>query len=236
MVDMGGLGDDAPDGWVMERCEIPLPKNRRAILEQLDSVLKQPKVQSIKIELGKPIVFSRFIRESEARQEEQLSGQMGLGELARNIHMEEYEPVGDGLASMFSMMMAVAIRRLHLTHIGLGVDSLFFDWLELDLLMFGGINFIGGAALVRDSEIPNDVMIFFAGHQRAGRVDEATYALKCHMLVRGGTDGQGLAGQDLGGRDRTGERSRSDGAVEDAAGGQCEEGGGVQPGEDQGAG
>lgn len=226
MANVGGLGEDAPDGWVLEQYEIPLPKGRRAILEQLEAVLKQPKVQSIKVELGRPIVFHRFVREAEATQQQQRETLMSLGELARNVHMEEYAPTdGDSSKDTFiSMLLAVAARRLHLTHIGIGAETLFFDWLHLDRIMFGGIANIGGVELVRDNDIPNDVMIFFAGHRRGGRVDQAMFALKCHLLVQGGPNEQGSAGQDLGSRNHSEGSGQSDGAVEDAAGGKLEEG------------
>ena len=239
MPNVGGLGDDAPDGWVLEQYEVPLPKGRGQILAALEAVLRQSKVQSIKVELGKPIAFTRFVREADAQAHRQREdeGGMTLGETARNVMMEEYLPKnGDGSKETFiAMLLAIAARRLHLTHIGVGVETKFFDWLHLDRIIFGGIENIAGVELRRDREIPDDNMIFFAGPQKGGRLDQSTYALKCHLLVVEETDEQEDAGQDLGGRDHPEGGGGADGAVEDGAGGDGKEGRPVRSGKGRGS-
>jgi len=238
MADVRGLGDDAPAGWVLEEYTTPMPKGRKAILEEVGKIFLLGKVQSIRLEVGKPIAYTMFIKEDEATQRrfEEQAGGMTVGEVARNIEMIEYE--GDlGEARLHSvalirMFLSISARGLFLTHIGVGMESRFFDWIDMDKLMFGGIESFAGARLIYDKNLPDDALILFGGPHPGGRTDQITFAVKCHLFseedIEEVTDEQDHK-QAAGSGDRPGERSEADGAVEDDSPGLVKENRRVQP-------
>jgi hypothetical protein len=190
MDNVKGIGDEAPEGWVLEEYEAPMPKNLGEILDTVKSVLQQGKVQSVKLELGHPITFTKFVKQTEAtqRRREEEEGGMGLGEVARNIQMEEYagsKVHGGPTEILVDMLLGLEARRLHLSHIGVGPETRLFDWLSIDKVAYGGIENLGGAPLVRDKSIPDEVLILFGSPYRSARTDQVTYATKSHMFLPG---------------------------------------------------
>ena len=195
MSEVKGIGDEAPEGWVLEEYEIPLPSGLQSILETVKGILQQGRVQSLSIRLGHPISFTKMVKESEAAQKRRVEeqGSMQLGEVARNVKMDEFSGELGSLSPaeiLIKMALGIEVRHLHLTHIGLGAETDFFSWMDLDPVAYGGIENLVGASLVRDSDIPDDVVIFFGGPYRQGRVDQITYALKSHMSGRMGIDSE----------------------------------------------
>lgn len=186
-----GLGDESPRGWVLEHFELPLPKGISNILNTIRDVLTLGQVQTLQIDIGCPLRYSRLVRETEAqqKQQEEREGAASLGSIARNIFMEEYSGTrlhGGPTEILFDMFLGISARQLYLTHIGIGVASQFFDWMSMDPIAYGGIDRLGGAQLVRDSDIPDNTLIMFAGPYAAGQADQATYALTCRMIFPGG--------------------------------------------------
>jgi hypothetical protein len=187
MTQFKGIGEDAPEGWVVEEFEVPLPSNLQDIVEALKVVLKQGKVQSVSLELGKPIRYTRFVKQDEAQgrcRQEQQSG-MNLGDVARNVYLEEYSDVGGYTPAeiLLRMMLQLEARRLHLTHIGVGPNTRMFDWLGIDKVAYGAIENLGGAELVRDKDIPDERLVFFGSPQHQGRTDQITYGLIHHLFL-----------------------------------------------------
>ena len=242
MSEVKGIGDEAPEGWVLEEYEAPMPPGLQSILEAVKGILQQGRVQSILLRLGHPITFTRMVKEAEAAQrravEEQ--GGMSLGEVARNVKMEEFAGSGspeNPAELLFEMALGIEVRHLHLTHIGVGAETRFFEWMGIDRVAYGGIENLMGARLVRDPDIPDDVMILFGGPRRMGRIDQITYAFKSHMSVASkyleeeDREEQRFADQDHGGRGSS-ERGRvADGAMADHAVRLVSDGGGSGPGE-----
>lgn len=189
MSDVKGIGDEAPHGWALQMYQVPMPKGLTRIVSTIKEILAQGKVHSLQLELGKPISFTKFVKEEEAEQskmaEEQ--GKMTLGDVARNVLMEEYEIGEDRRVTardvFLEMMLAISARRLHVTHIGLGPETDFFKWLDIDQLAYGGIASLAGAEIVRDKQIPKDNLLMAAGPDPAGPVDATTFILKAHMFV-----------------------------------------------------
>lgn len=219
-----GLADDAPEGWVLQSYQVPRPKGLKGIMDAVESILKQKAVQSLTVEMGKPIEFTRLVRADEAEEARAVAsvGSMSLGDVARNVPLQEVLPKeGRGPhETFFEMVLAISNRGLHVTHIGLGGETRFFEWLGVDPLAYGGITFFAGAEVVRDTGLPADNMILFAGPKVGGRADEITFALKCHLtiqddLVAEEIDEQGASEEDREGGDGAGERRVPDGAVED---------------------
>lgn len=239
MAQIKGIGDDAPEGWILEEFEMPMPKGLSSIVETLKDILKQGKVHSIHLKLGQPIIYTRFIRESEAEEKRTVErlGDANLADVARNVSMTEYASAGASCGDFFSMLLALSARRLHLTHIGIGTESRFFEWLLIDPIAYAGLTHLAGAELIQEEDLPNESVVFFAGPQRSGRIDQITYALKCYMptleeLQQGeANDGQESSKQGTGGGNRPQKCGRTDGAMADLAGGISGEDREDQPGE-----
>ena len=187
MTRVKGLGDDAPEGWALEEFEVPLPKRLDDIVTTIRQVLSQGRVQSLRLELGHPIAFSRFVKDDEVSQkrEKEKEGALSLGAMARNVDMEEYvgsKAQGEPAEIFLDMLLYLSARRLCLTHVGVGYESCIFTWLGLDPVAYGGLTHVGGAEFVRDSDIPDDVMIFFASRTAFARVDQVVFALTYRMV------------------------------------------------------
>ncbi len=205
MNEVKGIGDEAPEGWVIEEYEIPLPATLREILSTIESVLKQGKVQTVNLKLGHPLVFTRFVRQDEATQKRRGENEGGiqLGDVVRNVQLEEYNGSklhGGPTEIFFDMLLGLEARRLHLSHIGVGPETRLFDWLDIDKVAYGGIENLGGAPLVRDKDIPDEVLVIFGSPYRSARADQVTYAVKSYMFLPGedltkeAKDGQEAAG------------------------------------------
>jgi hypothetical protein len=190
MNEIKGIGDGAPEGWVLEEYEVPMPQTLSDILETIKGVLQQGKVQSLTLELGRPITFTRLVKQAEAtqkRREEEVGGML-LGETVRNIQLEEYSGSkidGEPAEILFDMMLGIEARRLYLSHIGVSPNTRLFDWLGIDKVAYGGIENLCGAPLVRDKDIPDEVVIVLGSTHRQARTDQVTYAIKSHMFLKG---------------------------------------------------
>ena len=186
MEQLKGIGDSVPDGWVLEEFKAPLPKGLNNVIDAIRQILKLGKIRSLLVEIGKPITYTRFIRETEkSAKQEDFQGGVSPGDIARNIMMEEYSgnKTSNPLEIFFDILLGLSVRHLYLTHIGIGTESRFFQWMKLDTIVYGGIEHLAGGKLVRDEEIPNDIIIFYGNPKQGGRLDQATYALKCYMFL-----------------------------------------------------
>ncbi len=185
MSQITGIGDGAPEGWVLDEFKAPLPKGLKHIIAAIQDILKLGRIQSLHLELGKPIVYTRFIPEDESsvNHREFMKENANPGDVARNILMDEYSEGSNPQEIFFGMLLALSARRFYLTHIGIGIESRFFTWMGLDYAAYGGIEHLAGAKIMRDSELPNDVIIFYGGRRQGGHLDQAKYALKCYMFL-----------------------------------------------------
>lgn len=188
MRDVKGIGDGAPEGWVIEEQEVVLPKGLSAIMEAIRSILQLGRVQTLSLELDSPIRFTRLVPQGEAvqRERKRSAEEMCLGEVARNIHLAEYNgsKINRGPTEIFfDMLLGIEARRLHLSHIGVGSIEHFLDWMGLDKIAHGGIAHLGGVSFVQDKDIPDNRLIFFGSPYRRARIDQITYALTHHMFV-----------------------------------------------------
>lgn len=162
-----------------------MPKGLQEVLDAIKTVLQQGKVQSVTLELGKPIRFTRMVKEGEAtgRRRQEAESEAKLGDIARNVQLEEYGGKGKTPTEIFfEALLGLEARRLHLTHIGVGPQTRMFDWLGIDKVAYGAIENLGGASLVRDTGIPDDRMIFFGSPFKNARTDQITYALILHLF------------------------------------------------------
>lgn len=214
-----GLVDNNFPGWVLQTFEMPMPPGMEKILEAIKTCLSQKQVQSVKLEMGRPISYTRLIPESEAKVQQQIEEEteMNLGAVARNVQMGESSDMparGEEPNLVIKLFMMFELRRLFVTHIAFGPESVFFRWLQVDPMIYGAIEYFLGAKVVREKDIPDDAMILFGGTRPGGPTSEITYAMKCHLLVvEEGDERQDAAGQPVGGGNHSKERRTADGAV-----------------------
>jgi hypothetical protein len=189
MNDVKGIADEAPEGWVLEEYEIAMPKSLQDIIDAVQDVLQLRRVQSVSLKLGCPIRYTRFVKQDEATQKrrEEVEGGMQLGEVVRNIQLEEFPFQKETSApqTFLHMLLALEVRRLHLAFIGIGPESRLFDWMGIDKVAYGGIENLGGATLVRDKNLPDESLIMFGSPYQHARIDQVTYAIKSHMFLEG---------------------------------------------------
>jgi hypothetical protein len=187
-----GLGEGGdPEGFVLQKFSVPLPSGMSAILSAIKDALSLGRVQSLLLELGKPIVGTRYVPEVEAEEEHRVEseGAMSLGEVSRNVPMEEYNGSKSESSPeeiLVDVMMGLSVRRLVVTHIGLGPETRFFQWLGVDPLVYGGIGRFMGAEVGRDKSVPDDVLLLYASHRVGGRLEDVSLILKCHMFSKEG--------------------------------------------------
>jgi hypothetical protein len=213
---MSGIGEEQHPGWVLKTFEVFMPKGMKAILEAIKDILSKGKVQSVVLELGRPITYTQMVQETNEPLAE--VGGMKLGDVSRNVQMEEYTPsadLEDNLLAWHRMWLSIALRGLYVTHIGVGPQTRLFHWLGLDPMVYGGLTQMYGADLVVDKEFAADIVVLFAGPQVGGRVEGITYAMKCHLLTEEDLeqeelDGPGPEGQNARGGNHSGERRQAD--------------------------
>ena len=232
---MRGIGEEENPGWTLQTFEAFMPKGLKAILDAIRDILQKGKVQSLSLEVGKPITYTQWV---EGGPREAPVG-MTLGDVARNVQMEEYNcPVKEPAVFHWTrMFLSIALRGLYVTHIGIGPETRFFRWLGVDEMTYGGLTQVFGAEIVRDKQIESDIVVLFAGPIQGGRPDNVTYALKHHLFSIDDLEQEELnerpEEQADGGGNHTGRPGQADGAVAAAAGGQQPANRAVRPGKGQ---
>jgi hypothetical protein len=232
---MSGIGEEPYQGWVPKTVEVFMPKGLKAVMEVIREILLKGKIQKLTMEVGRPITYVQYVKAEDEPLAEVAT--MTLGDVARNVQMDEYRPSArteDNLLAWHRMWLAIALRGLYVTHIGVGSSTRLFRWLGLDEMVYGGLQQMYGADIVRDKQLSDDIVVLFAGLQVGGPVEAITYAVKCHLLseddlaTKEENHGPGIEGQVVGGGNHSGRRGQADGTVADAANGKSGEGGVVR--------
>lgn len=223
---MKGIGEEQNPGWTLQTFEVYMPKGMKAILDAIRDILNKGKIQTLTLEVGRPITYSQFV-EAGPETPKDLPAVMTLGEVARNVQMEEYSFGGreTNLQAWFKMFLAISLRGLYVTHIGIGPETRLFKWLGLDEMTYGGLTQLCGAEISRDKLLGSEIMVLFAGPIQGGRPEAITYALKHFLftpedLKQEEIDGPGPEGQTAEGGNHTGRPRQADGAVAASSTGQ----------------
>jgi len=233
---MKGLGEEQHPGWTLQTFEVFMPKGLSAILDTIKDILLKGKVQTLMMEVGRPIIYTQMMEASEAAVPKDLPAGMTLGDVSRNVHMEEYVGELPRLTAevLQKMFLIISLRGLYVTHIGIGPETRFFRWLGVDEMIYGGLTQVFGAELVRDKQLGSDIMILFAGPVQGGQPEAVTFALKHHLflaedLLQEEVSGTGPEGQAVEGGNHTGGARKANGTVAAAAGGQQQQDRVVRP-------
>jgi len=234
---MKGIGEEQNPGWVLQTFEVYMPKGLKSILDALREILQKGKVQTLTLEVGRPIVYTQMV-EAGPETPKELPTAMSVGEVARNVQMEEYVSANEkesNLQAWFRMFLSISLRNLYVTHIGIGPETRLFKWLGLDEMTYGGLTQMFGAELSRDKQLGSEIVVLFAGPIQGGRPEAVSYALKHFLftpedLKQETIDGTGPEGQAAAGGNHSGRPRQADGAVATAAGGKQPANRGVRSG------
>lgn len=220
-----GIGDEAPVGFVLECFERPMPRGLKDILVEIENILKEGMVQSVSLKLDGPILYERLVKESDSEGREGHSdSQMTLGDIARNVPLIECGLLSRGQdrtadSTWINLFLALSIRGLYPTHLGLGAQTRLFDCLKLDELKYGSIETFFGSQIVRDNHIPDDIGIVFAGLVPGGRLEQIAMGFRVHLYVEEDYKNERDTKEAVGFGNPTKERGKSDGAMASGTGG-----------------
>ena len=84
---MKGLGEEQNPGWNLQTFEVYMPKGLKAILDVIRDILQKGKIQTLTLEVGRPIVYTQMV-EGGPETPKELPAAMTVGEVARNVQME----------------------------------------------------------------------------------------------------------------------------------------------------
>jgi len=145
------------------------PEGREAIVEAIRNILAEGGVHSITVSADHPIRYRQWAEGAEQ--------EITAGDVARNVPMMEIFR-SDSRETFLGAFASAAARGLHITHIGVGTSTAFWEWLGLDGLLMVGTEFFCGASIVHDESIPEHSVLFFIGPYQDGRLEDVTKILR----------------------------------------------------------
>jgi len=149
----------------------PAPSSVGNILEAVRQILTHGKdVHSVNMEVGLPIRYKVW-------EDGEGDGGMSVGALARNVELEEvYE--GTPEQTLLRAFTLAALHGLYITHIGVGTRTMLWEWLGLDQAVHGRMGMFMNAQIGRDSDIPNEIVLMFAGPFQDGLLEDTKIGYK----------------------------------------------------------
>lgn len=150
--------------------DFPNPPSVDNIVAAVRRILTSvPDIQELRMHVGAPIRYEYFSDEPYAG--------MTVGEAARNVDLEEIHEETPR-ATILQVFLLAALHGLYVTQIGVGSRPLLWSWLGEDERIHGRAELFMNTPLLRDPDIPNEIMIFFAGPLSDGRLEHARTAYK----------------------------------------------------------
>lgn len=181
MVGIGG--QDVAGKLVTVRAELPADVD--GILDAVRKILLLGEVQSLTLKEGEPITYQRFVRNGDEllpQESTQSFAELSAYDVVRNVPMEEWTPPGKKSATpheeIISMYLELALYDWVVTHILMGEQTLFWDWIGESGRTERFINQFLGAKIEKCKEIPADVFILCGAKSRGATVAEIGISLK----------------------------------------------------------
>lgn len=195
---MSGLGGQSGGRLVTVQSE--MPEDIDGILDAVRKIILLGNVQSVTIKHGEPITYQRVVRPGEEikpGESTQSFVELTPLEVVRNVQMEEFdwEEAVQAMppAQILWMFLFMAVRKWVVTHILIGADTKFWEWLGLRTGPMGNMYAIEqylGARIERDPQLPSDVFVLCGARTKHATMAEIGFALKGNMI-----DGQRAATQ-----------------------------------------
>lgn len=186
---VGGIGYERKT----EAFELPERPRIDDVLRAVRSILSQEAVQKITIELGKPVIYERYAHKNEAKDPELTYAKLSLYDVVRNLgKLEDWDGLvlnlpnppntpADTLIQIFGHFSFM--YGLPVSHILVSEDTDLYSWLNLGPT-YKRDGYLLGVPVVKDSNIPNEVLVVCAAKSRSATVAEVTNAVKLVMETK----------------------------------------------------
>ncbi len=181
---MTGIGGQEATGRLVT-VQAELPEDIDGILDAIRKIILLGEVQSVTLKTDEPITYQRLIRHGEEiRPEEstQSYAELTAYEIIRNIQMEEWEldPKNTNFphSNLIRMFMYMAEQGWAVTHVLMGENTKFWEWLGLPSKIDQSIKQFLGARIEKSKELPPEVYILCGSKTRNATIAEIGFALK----------------------------------------------------------
>jgi hypothetical protein len=162
-----------------------LPSSVDGIVEKVREILSRGSVQEIIIRDGEPITYQKVVTPGEEITPlEELTTGVSLNDMARNIDMEEFNLIEQGLDKatpqtiLFWMYFFLEYEGWVPTHLLVSKDSQFWPWAGLPRRYSRKCDVFLNLEVHRDEVVPSNVAILFGSTHKHASVGEVKYALK----------------------------------------------------------
>jgi len=162
--------------WELRFGVVERPKGLDELLGAVRSILtEQDRVHMIAIEQDRPIRYAQWI--------EGKGGDV-VDEASKNCEtMQEVPPDRFGLEMLQYLFLAAARRRLFITHIAIGPNSSFWEWVGLDPIADVEMEVYFNAQICIGKELPPETVLFFTNAFPAGTLFESRFCYKCAAIA-----------------------------------------------------
>jgi hypothetical protein len=181
---MTGIGGQEIEGKVVT-VQAELPEDIDGILDAIRKIILMGEVQSLTLKSNEPITYRRLIRHGEEiRPEEstQSYAELTAYEIVRSIQMEEWDSYPEGVGSphinLIQMFVDMATHGWAVTHLLVGENTEFWEWLGLPRKVDRDIKQFLGARIEKSNELPPEVYILCGSKTRNATIAEIGFALK----------------------------------------------------------
>lgn len=181
---MSGIGGQEAAGRLVT-VQTELPEDIDGILEAIRKIIMLGEVQTLTLKTNEPITYQRFVRHGEeVKPEESTQSYVELTayEILRNVQMEEWDSEADESvtphATLVWMFADMAIRGWVVTHLVVGENTRFWEWLNMPPRADQALKQFLGARLERTKELPSEVFILCGAKSKQATITEIGFALK----------------------------------------------------------
>ncbi|CAB4131195.1 hypothetical protein UFOVP276_161 [uncultured Caudovirales phage] len=166
--------------------QVELPDSIDGIVEKVREILTKGNVRSISIRDGEPITYQRMASPAEVALDplEEWSSDITLGDMYRNVDMEEFDLKEQGLVGaspqtvLFWAIYYIEHENMSPTHILVSKDSDLWSWIGLSRRQGRKLDRFMGLKIERAETIPTSAVILFGSNYPGAGVGDVRFALK----------------------------------------------------------
>lgn len=175
-------------GGKLVTAQMDLPPDIDGILDIIRGILQQGGVQTIKLALGEPVVYTRITTGDENDPFEGARSYVDLpiADIVRQRPMED-SPLNEssilGPAHFIQAMLLMHLKDYTVTHLVLGPKTVFWKWLGIDPLLASRVTHVCGAKVEIDKTLGVDRAILCGARTRDASRNEIEFSLVLFMEV-----------------------------------------------------
>lgn len=169
------------------RYEVPAPGDVDGILQVVRSILLKDGVKQINIREGEPISYEQEVNPEEHEGPAETSvgfAELKPGDLIRNVKMEEFSTVAQGLQSvdpqtvLFWMVFMLEYEGWVPTHLVVSEASAFWKWIGIPSRAARRLEKLTNLRVEKDITLPNDVFLVGGARHQGATFAEVEFVLK----------------------------------------------------------